>query len=312
MTSAISLVLAATSVDICLTDASRDANCASVAFTVLRTDAKADSKSMLAFTAAVPSAAIGAVTVVDRNLPALLIACADALHFLLKSPRLLPTAVHLDCAVCRLLLQSSISERVSLTAAFASFSAAFALSTASVACLIFSGSFACFAASSCSFAPFRAVSYCATAFCCRSSFSFRSTSFALKPSADLSNSLIPAAANLNRLSAVLICLPIDTRVDSAVLMEAPAASHCVCASCKACAVASSSDCVRFSAVCASFSLTVAVDTASAAFCVALTSAACCPSSFATSAEVSTYSRFAASRFAPAAMVAEFASPRDAL
>ena len=110
MTSAISVVLAAISVDICLTAVSSSANCASVAFVVLRTEVKADSNSMLDFTATAPSAATAVDAVAVRSCPSWLMASLDFVHFLLNDSMLLPTSVHLDFAAVKSLLQVLISD----------------------------------------------------------------------------------------------------------------------------------------------------------------------------------------------------------
>lgn len=88
-------------------------------------------------------------------------------HFLADSVALFPEGFEVlacfrPCGLCRvqLLIGFSISTRVAATAALARFSAASASITASEACRTFSGSLACWAAVSCSFAPRSAFSYC--------------------------------------------------------------------------------------------------------------------------------------------------------
>ena len=171
MTSLISSVPAATWVDIFLDVAASWSNCASVASTVFRTDVKEDSKSMEDLIAAVPSATMGVVSVVESSFPALFRFLLTLSHDLPKDSRLFPAFVHSDCAVFSSLLQLAMSACVCFTAARALLSAVSASCTASVASRILSGSLTCCAACSCSFAAASAFSYSATAFCCSPSFS---------------------------------------------------------------------------------------------------------------------------------------------
>ena len=108
-------------------------NSVSVASTVLRTEVKEDSKSMEALIAAVPSAAMGVVRVVESSLPALIRFFPAVSQAFPKDSMLFPAFVHSDCAVFSSLLQFAMSAFVCFTAARALFSAVFASCTASVA-----------------------------------------------------------------------------------------------------------------------------------------------------------------------------------
>ena len=96
MTSLISSVPAATSVDIRFDVSASWSNCVSVASTVFRTEVKDDSKSMEDLIAAVPSATMGVVSVVESSFPALFRFLLTLSQDLPKDSRLFPTFVHSD------------------------------------------------------------------------------------------------------------------------------------------------------------------------------------------------------------------------
>ena len=138
MVSLISVVEAATCVDIVLVAEARASKSASVASTVLRTLVNEDSKSSDALTTAVPMARTGVVTVLLSDLPAPVSALPVLEAFLPKLSNALPMAVHSDCAVLSALLHDSMSACVCFTAARALLSFVCALVKASAAfCVLF-------------------------------------------------------------------------------------------------------------------------------------------------------------------------------
>ena len=93
---------------------------------------------MLAFTAAVPSAVMGAVTWVVRDFPALVMALEIVSHFLEIAVRDSPACVHADCIRYSCSVSLRISASVSFTAALALFRSVVALLTASALfCMVF-------------------------------------------------------------------------------------------------------------------------------------------------------------------------------
>ena len=210
------------------------------------------------------------------------------------------------------LLVFSISARVPAMAALARLSAASASSTASDACCVFSGSLACCAARSCSFAPRSTFSYCASDCCWISSLSLSRVIRAVRPETLVSTSLMPAVASLKRLSATEICFPKLVMAALPDSMVRPAASQLVWARRSALSQAVISEAVCLTAARAPFSFVWAEEKASAAFCVDFFSATCWPSSFLTSAVCWRYSSLTRSRLLLAAMVAESVSPSASL
>ena len=198
---------------------------------------------------------------------------------------------------------------VSRTEACALVRAVFASVIASVAARIFSGSLAACAATSCSRAACSFSAYWAAVRCPRTSFSFSMASFADRAPALVSTSLMPAEASLNRLWASCICLPREVTAASTAFILSPAACQLVWDRRRASLHPRMARSVSRTDACALFRCVCCVETASAAFWVALRSASCCPASCLTSLHAASYSCCAASMFALAAMVAESLSPR---
>ena len=96
MTALISSVDVAISVDILLEASASLLKSSSVPFTVFRTYANEDSKSILALTAVVPSATIGVVMCVVSVFPALVMALDRVPHFFEKFVSAVPACVHAD------------------------------------------------------------------------------------------------------------------------------------------------------------------------------------------------------------------------
>ena len=97
MTSAMVLEEVAISVLICFTEADSDSYSSSVASTVFRTEANADSNSMEALTDAVPSASTGVVIYMVMSLPMRDMDALTEAHFVPKAVSVSPAFVHADC-----------------------------------------------------------------------------------------------------------------------------------------------------------------------------------------------------------------------
>ena len=119
MTSAMVLEDVAISVLICFTELDRDSYSSSVASTVFRTDAKADSNSMDALTAAVPSASTGVVIYMVMSLPTLDMAVLTEAHLEPNAVSVSPAFVHADCIRASRSVVALICASVSLSAASA-------------------------------------------------------------------------------------------------------------------------------------------------------------------------------------------------
>ena len=175
-TAAMSVVDAASLVDMLLMSEDSCANSSLVAVVTFWTSANADSNSMLALTAVVPSATMGVVTVAVSVLPTF---SADLPIFSQRSPNsvsALPAAVHADCAVRSWALVSRIAASVSRTAACARFSCVCAVDTASAAFCVLRRR-ASFCPASCSTsAVASAYSCCAASMFCRAAIVAESVS----------------------------------------------------------------------------------------------------------------------------------------